>query len=70
MVDTSRKTFKEIVVKTIKDRDEILGLNKKHIEDGLDHKNMPVSTKKYSSNYRKHRYELVDKPKNNPIKFA
>ena len=45
MVDTSRKTFKEIVVKTIKDSDEILELNKKHIEDGLDHKNMPISTK-------------------------
>ena len=32
-------------------------LNKKDIKEGLDHKHLPVNTKKYPSKYRKHRYE-------------
>ena len=35
-------------------------LNKKHIEEGLDHARLPFITIKYPSKYRKHRYELVD----------
>ena len=33
-------------------------LNEKHIEEGLDHKNLREITAKYNSNHRKHRYEL------------
>ena len=51
----------EIIVDGI----DMLWLNEKHIEEKLGHKNLPVITKKYDPVYEKHRYELVDKPKNN-----
>ena len=38
-------------------------LNEKHIEEGLDHKTLQVTTVKYPSCHRKHRDELVDEPK-------
>ena len=38
-------------------------LNEKHTEEVLDHKDLPVVTVKYLSDYRKHIYALVDKPK-------
>ena len=41
------------------------GLNEKHIEGKLCHKNLPVITNKYDPVYKKGKYELVDKPKNN-----
>ena len=44
----------------------VLWLNEKHIEEGLDHANLIVLTKKYHSDYRKHRHELVSKPKKQP----
>ena len=31
--------------------------------EGFDHKNLQVTAIKYLSDHRKHRYELVDKPK-------
>ena len=43
-------------------------LNEKYIEEKLGHKNLPVITNKYESVYKKHRYELVDKPKQQPNK--
>ena len=45
------------------DNDGILWLNEKHIEEGLDHKNLREITTKYNSDYRKHRYELATEPK-------
>ena len=36
---------------------------KKHIKDGLDHKNLREIPTKFHSEHRKHRYELVEKPK-------
>ena len=47
-------------VETIVYSDEILWLNEKHIEEGLDHKALQVTTVKHLSGYRKHRYELSD----------
>ena len=44
----------------------MLQLNEKHIENKLSHKNLPVMTNKYDQVYKKHRYELVDKPKKQP----
>ena len=41
----------------------ILSLNEKHIEEEEDHKYLRVITKKYNSNQRKHRNELVEKSK-------
>ena len=60
MVDIRWKTYEINGVYTVVDSDRILCLNEKHIEEGLDHKNLRVITVKYPSGYRKHRYELVD----------
>ena len=40
MVDLSRKTYERNGIETIVDNDRILWLNEKHIEEGLDHKNL------------------------------
>ena len=37
----------------------MLLLNENHIEEELDHKNLQMTTIKYLSFHRKHRYELV-----------
>ena len=66
MFDISRQTSERNGVETVVDTVGILWLNQKHIKEGLDHKDLRVTTVKYSSRYRKHRYELVGKPKNNP----
>ena len=63
MADMSRKTYERTGLETIADNDRILWLNKKHIEEGLDHKNLREITTKYHSDYRKHRYELVEEQK-------
>ena len=47
----------------------MLWLNEKHIEKRLDQKKVRKITIKYYSNHKKHRYELVEKPKNNAIEF-
>ena len=39
MVDKSRETYERNGVETIVDSDGILWLNKKHIEEGLNHEN-------------------------------
>ena len=38
-------------------------LTEKHIEEGLHHKNFQEITRKYHSDHRKHRFELVEEPK-------
>ena len=63
MFDISRKTYEINGIETIVDKDAILLLNEKHIEEGLDHKILGEISTKYNSNYRKHRYELVEEPK-------
>ena len=47
MVDISKKTYERNAVETIGDSDGILSLNEKHIEEGLDHKNVQKITVKY-----------------------
>ena len=44
-------------------------LNEKHIEEGLDHKYLWVTTVNYLSDYRKGRYNLVVEPKKQPNKI-
>ena len=66
MVHISRKTYGNNDIEVIVVGNGTLWLNKKHIEEKLDHKNLPVITKKYDPLYKKHRYELVDKPKKQP----
>ena len=63
MADISRETYERNGIQTIADNDGILYLNDKHIEEGLDHKNAHEIASKYHLDHRKHRYELVDKPK-------
>ena len=59
MVDINRKTYERNGIETIVDNDGVLSLNKKHIEEGLDHKDLQEITIKYHSDYREHRYELL-----------
>ena len=51
------------MVERIVDNDGILWLNEKHIEEGLNHKNLQEVITKQNSNHRKHRYELLEEPK-------
>ena len=51
------------------DNDGKLWLNEKYIKQGLDHKNLEMTTTNFFSDHRKNRYEKVDESKNNPIKF-
>ena len=44
----------------------MLWLNEKHIGEKLGHKSLPVTTNKYDSVYKKHRYKLVGKWKKQP----
>ena len=64
MVDISRKTYGRNGVETTVDSNGVLWLNENQMEEGLDYKSLRVTTVKYPSGYRKHRYELVDEPKN------
>ena len=44
-------------------------LDKRHIEEGLDHKILLVTTGKYFSHHKKYKYELVDKHKKQPSRI-
>ena len=63
MVDISRKTYERNNIETIIDNYGILCFNEKHIEEGLDYKNLQEIAIRYYSDHRKHRYELVGEPK-------
>ena len=63
------KLYERNDLETIADSDEVLWLNKKLVDDGLDHKHLQVTTLKYLSCHRKQRYKLVDDPKINPTEF-
>ena len=63
MADISRKTYERNVTETVVDNYGILWLNEKNIEEGLDYKKLREITKRYNSNHRKHKYELVEEPK-------
>ena len=63
MVDISKKTCENNNIEVIVDGIGTLWLNEKHIEEKLGHKNLPVIANKYGEVYRKHRCELVGKPK-------
>ena len=65
MVDISKKTYENNDIDVIVDGIGTLWVNEKHLEEKLSHKNLPVMTNKYDPVYKKHRYELVDEPKNN-----
>ena len=60
------KTYKNNKIEAIVDGISTLWLNEKHVEEKLGHKNLLFITKKYDQVYKKHRYELVNKPKKQP----
>ena len=66
MVDISKKTYENNDIEATVDGISTLWLNEKHVAGKLGHKNLPVITNKYDPVYKKHRYELVDKPKKQP----
>ena len=39
---------------------------KKHTEEKLDHRYLPAITNRYNPIYKKHSFELVDQPNNQP----
>ena len=61
MVDIGKKTYENNIIEAIVDG--IGTLNEKHIEEKLGHKNLPVITKKYDQVYKKHRYDVGNRPK-------
>ena len=63
MVDISKKTYENSDIEVIVNGIAILWLNEKDVKGTLGHKNLPVITYKYDPVYKKHKYELVDKPK-------
>ena len=66
MVDIAKETYENNHIEAIVDGIDTLCLNEKHIEETLGHKNLPVIANKYDQVHKKHRYELVNKPKNQP----
>ena len=66
MIGVSKELWEENGVEVVVDKYSIKWSNEKHIEEGLDHANLPIVTRRYSLEYRKHRYELVDEPKQQP----
>ena len=61
MFNITKETLKNNGIEVIVDSVNALCLNEKNIEE-LGHKNLPVITNKYNKIYKKHRYELVNKP--------
>ena len=65
MIDISKK-HESNGIEVIVDGIGTLWLNEKYIEEKLYHKNLPVITNKYDPVYKKHRIELVNRPKKQP----
>ena len=53
IVYISRETFEENSVKTVVDNDGIMWLNENHIEQGLDHKKLLMTSVEYLSHHKK-----------------
>ena len=53
MVNISKETYKNNGIEAIVDSMGNLWLNEKHIEEELDHKNLPAITNKYDQEYKK-----------------
>ena len=62
MVNITKETYGNNGIEAIVDNVGNLWLNEKHIEEELDHKNLPVVTNEYDPVYKKHRYELLNDP--------
>ena len=62
MFNITKETWENNGIKVIVDSVNALWLNEKNIKERLDHINLRVITNKYDKLYKKHRYELVNKP--------
>ena len=61
MVNITKETYENNNIEIIIDEFDKFLLNEKHVEQQLEHKNLRTVTSKYSEEYRKCRYELIDK---------
>ena len=61
MVDISSKKNERNGIEIIVDNNELLWLNKKHIEEGLDHRDLIEIRANYHFSHRKHRYRVDNK---------
>ena len=66
MTDISIEKYENNEIEVVANGIGTLRLNAKHKQENLRHKNLRVITNKCNSVYKKHRYELVDKPKKQP----
>ena len=66
MIDISKETLKNNDIEVEIDGANTLWLNEKHIEEQLGHNCLPTITTKCDKIYKKHRYELVDEPIEEP----
>ena len=66
MVNIDKEAYENNDIEAIVDGIGTLWLNEKHTEEKLGHKNLPAITNKYDQAYKKHKYELVNEPKNQP----
>ena len=66
MIVVTKETLENNDIEVIVDGVNTLWLNEKHTEEQLGHKNLSAITSKYDKIYKKHRYELVDKPIKQP----
>ena len=62
MINITKERLENNGIEVIVDSINALWLNERNIEEKLGHKNLPLITNKYNKIYKKHRYELVDKP--------
>ena len=60
MVNITNEMYENNNIEVITDKLNILWINEKHVEQQLKHKNLRTVTSKYSEEYRKCRYELID----------
>ena len=62
MVNIIKDTYENNNIEIIIDEFDKLWLNEEHVEQQLKHKTLRTVTSKYSEEYRKWRYELIDDP--------
>ena len=60
MVNITKKTYENNGIEVITDKFGELWLNERHVQQQFGHKNLPALTNKYSKEYKKCRYELID----------
>ena len=60
VVNITKEMYENNNIEVITDNLNTLWINEKHVEQQLGHKNLRVVTSKYSDEYRKCRYELMN----------